>query len=126
MTTGQMLLYAILLLVVLWYLRRWFLTRGITEYSPAQLADMLKTRRDVILLDVRTATERSSRQIKGSVHIPLHELATREHELTPHRDREIVCYCRSGNRSLFAAARLRRSGFRVAHLRGGLLAWNLS
>jgi rhodanese-related sulfurtransferase len=39
------------------------------------------------------------------------------------REREIVCVCRSGNRSSSAARQLSAAGFKAANLRGGMIAW---
>lgn len=123
MTTSQIILYALFALVVVVYLRRFLLTRTVRRYTAAQLADRL-TEGGAFLLDVRTASERSEGHITGSVHIPLQELSSRAGELEPHRRQEIICYCRSGNRSMVAALRLRRLGFTVAHLEGGIVEWN--
>ena len=125
MTTTQLLLYAALLLIVLVYARRFFLTRSITRYSAIQLADRLKDG-GAVLLDVRTASEVRTGSIKGAVHIPVQELARRGDELKKHADKEIICYCQTGSRSLLAAARLKRQGFRASHLEGGISEWNFA
>jgi rhodanese-related sulfurtransferase len=77
-----------------------------------------------LLLDVRTDKEWSEGHLKGAHHIPLHALARRIAELEKHKNREIICYCRTGNRSLTAAIRLKRMGFKVSHMRGGIAEWN--
>jgi len=125
MSTSQILLYSLLALVFLVYLRRFLLTRGITRYSPSGLADRLK-QGGAVLLDVRTPAEYQSGNIKGSVLVPLQELHRRSVELQKYKGQEIVCYCRSGSRSLMAAAQLRRKGFNTAHLEGGIAEWNFS
>ena len=125
MTMSQILLYALLALVVLFYLRRFLLTRKITRYSAAQLADRLKEP-GAVLLDVRTEKERQAQLIPGSLHIPLQELGRRMGELEKYKNREVICYCQSGNRSLTAAVRLRRFGFNASHLEGGIAEWNFS
>ena len=80
--------------------------------------------RSILLLDVRTDAERKARNIKGSIHIPLNQLRRRAEELRKYKDKEIVCYCRSGNRSLNAALILQRQGFNAANLSGGINHWN--
>jgi rhodanese-related sulfurtransferase len=125
MTLSQIFLYALLALVILFYLRRFLLTRTITRYSPAQLADRTKEP-GTVLLDVRTTKERQVQLIPGSLHIPLQELARRVEELEKYRSREVICYCQSGNRSLTAAVRLRRFGFNASNLEGGISEWNFS
>ena len=108
MTTSQILLYAFLALLVVFYVRRFLLTRTIPRYTAMQLADRMKET-GWTLLDVRTARERQAQSIRGSLHIPVQELQRRAGELDKYRDREVICYCQSGNRSLVAALRLRRA-----------------
>lgn len=122
MTTSQIVLYALLALVAVVYLRRFLLTRKITRYTAAQLADRLKET-GAVLLDVRTTPERRASHIRGSLHIPLQELKSRVGELEGYRDQEIICYCHSGNRSLVAALRLHRLGYKAADLEGGIVEW---
>ena len=80
--------------------------------------------KSVVLLDVRNNSERVAQKIKGSVHIPLQEISSRSNELTKFQDKEIICYCSTGSRSLSAAARLKRQGFKTANLKGGMLQWS--
>ena len=77
---------------------------------------------DLLLLDVRETSEHINGHIDGSMHIPLRELAYRADELP--RDRRVVAYCRSGNRSLGAAMLLCAHGFdNVENMEGGILSW---
>ena len=125
MTATQLVLYAILLLIVLVYARRFFLTRSVKRYSAIQLADRMKES-GFVLLDVRTAREAGTGSIKGSVNIPVQELSRRMDELKKYAGREIICYCQTGSRSLFAAARLKKEGLTASHLEGGIAEWNFT
>lgn len=125
MTTTQLILYAFLLLIVLVYARRFFLTRSVKRYSAIQLADRMK-QSGFLLLDVRTAREVNTGSIKGAINIPVQELARRMNELKKYADREIICYCQTGSRSLFAAARLKKEGYTASHLEGGIAEWNFT
>ncbi|MEK9136600.1 MAG: rhodanese-like domain-containing protein [Bacteroidota bacterium] len=122
MTTSQVIVYALLALVILLYFKKWLLTRSLTHYSPGEVAERMKN--SSILLDVRTSAERQRQNIKGSLHIPLHELGRRIDELSKHKNKEIICYCASGNRSVSAAAKLKKFGFTVANMKGGIAEWN--
>lgn len=124
MNAGQILLYLIIAVVVLQLLRKVILIKSIKHYSPVELFRKLKDSKAVILLDVRTARERKAQAIKNSIHIPLAEINSRVVELKKYQNQEIVCYCRSGNRSLSAASKLKKNGFNAANLRGGILQWN--
>jgi rhodanese-related sulfurtransferase len=74
-----------------------------------------------LLLDVRRPDERARGFIPGSMHIPLDELRQRLSELP--RDREIIAYCQSGQRSYNAARMLSQHGFRVRNLTGSYRTW---
>ncbi len=74
-----------------------------------------------MLLDVRLPDEFASGHIAGSVNIPVQVLAQRLEELP--RDRPIVIYCRSGNRSAQAARMLAEVGFTDLYDLGGVIDW---
>ncbi|MGQ9904154.1 MAG: rhodanese-like domain-containing protein [Anaerolineae bacterium] len=73
------------------------------------------------VLDVRETHEYADAHIAGSVLIPLGALQARVSELP--RNRDIVCVCRSGNRSGVAARMLATYGFTVVNLSGGMIGW---
>jgi len=73
------------------------------------------------LLDVRQLDERAQGFIPGSIHVPLDELRRRIDELP--RDREIIAYCHTGQRSYFACRILSQHGFRVRNLTGSFRTW---
>jgi rhodanese-related sulfurtransferase len=124
MTTGQIFLYALIALVVFYIIRKIFLIRSIKHYSADEASRKLKKERNVVLLDVRAQTERKQGSIKGSFHIPLPSITSSQNELKKFKDAEIICYCRTGNRSLNAAAKLKKLGFNAANLKGGIIRWN--
>jgi rhodanese-related sulfurtransferase len=126
MTVTQIVVYAIIALVTLFYLRRLVLLRRIGQYTPSQVAEKLKDPHHVLLLDVQTDGEHRSHHIKGAVHIPLQALRRRAEELNRYRNHEIICYCRSGNRSVTAALQLHRLGYSAGNMKGGLAEWNFS
>lgn len=77
-----------------------------------------------MLLDVREPAEYHAGHIAGATLIPLRELGQRLHELP--RDREIICVCRSGNRSHAATRQLIAAGYTAVNLRGGMIDWTHS
>ena len=79
---------------------------------------------DVQLVDVRTQEERDAGHIDDTAHIPFDQLHARAAELD--RDRPIVFYCRSGDRSAVAAEAFEASGFDAASLAGGIVTWQES
>lgn len=62
-----------------------------------------------VLIDVRTAGEFASGNLKGSVNIPLDRLNSQVQGLK--KDKPVVVFCRSGNRSMAAKAILNKKGF---------------
>ncbi len=63
----------------------------------------------ILILDVRTQMENSHARIKNSLLIPLQELQARAQEIP--RDKPILVYCRSGQRSMMASQILESAGF---------------
>ena len=90
--------------------------------SPQQLQTNLASGTPPLLLDVREYPEFAGGHLPGARLLPLAELERRIGELP--RDREIVCVCRSGQRSAEVAAKLGQVGFaNVSQLDGGVMAW---
>jgi rhodanese-related sulfurtransferase len=88
----------------------------------------LKTRIDagetLHLLDVREPFEHEDFNI-GGVLLPLGKVQTMQTEdIDDWKDQEVICYCRSGNRSGQACMILETAGFsNVRNLSGGMNAW---
>jgi molybdopterin/thiamine biosynthesis adenylyltransferase/rhodanese-related sulfurtransferase len=77
---------------------------------------------DAVLVDVRRPDEWDLAHIPGALHVPQQELLDRAAEIGPPETR-VVVYCRTGNRSLFAAAALRKLGYDAVSIAGGIEAW---
>ena len=75
-----------------------------------------------LLVDVRTPEEFAAGHLPTAVNIPVQELDRRLSELEP-KDRRIVLYCRSGNRSGRAARILRSAGYSALHDLGAMSRW---
>jgi rhodanese-related sulfurtransferase len=95
----------------------------IKQINAQELADMLETRDDLFLLDVRTAGEYEyDGHIEGANLLPLAMLRSPDGELP--KDKTIVCICRSGNRSQTACTYLASQGYtNVINLSGGMMGW---
>lgn len=86
-----------------------------------QLAERL-SRKDLTVLDVRTAAERAHGYIPGSAHIPANQIARRASEMDP--DAAVITYCGTGYRATVAASLLRQAGFkRAGAVPGSYRAW---
>ena len=95
-----------------------------TNISVTEVKEKLSKNETVNLVDVREPDERTEFNIGGHF-IPLGQLlAFRTDEIDELKNEEIICYCRSGKRSMQAALMLETMGFtNVKNLEGGMLAW---
>ncbi|MCA0144107.1 MBL fold metallo-hydrolase [Blastococcus sp. LR1] len=82
----------------------------------ADLAEALAVDPGLVVVDARRADERSGGGVRGSRHIPIHELTDRIDEL-PAGD--VWVYCGSGYRASIAASLLARTGRRPVLVDGG-------
>jgi rhodanese-related sulfurtransferase len=108
--------------MLLWpYVRR---VGGGPSVSAAQ-ATQLINREDALVVDVRDPGEYGSGHILGAKNVPLSRIDAGGAEIAPKRkDKPVIVYCDTGNRSQKAAAALRNQGFgRAVNLAGGLGAW---
>jgi rhodanese-related sulfurtransferase len=90
------------------------------ELSPTRVAELMRGGAQVV--DVREPFEREAGRIPGdSAHIELDRLSEEAGSID--RDRPVVFYCRSGNRSALAAQAFAAAGYDAHNLDGGLKAW---
>ena len=79
---------------------------------------------NVVILDVRTASEFAEGHIEGAINIDQSESDFIEKtQSTLPIDKKIAIYCRSGRRSANAAGRLAAEGYQCVNLKGGIIAW---
>jgi sulfur-carrier protein adenylyltransferase/sulfurtransferase len=95
---------------------------SIRTLTATEVSTLLKERAgQAAVVDVREPREFSASHLPGATNIPVGELHSRMGSLPKGR---VVFVCRSGARSLTAAALASRAGVEdIAHLEGGLLAW---
>ena len=125
MNSGQIILSISIAIALYMLIKKIWLAKTIKHYTPTEASEKLRNSSGIVLLDVRTNRERKTQSIKKSIHIPLAEISSRVNELKRFRNHEIICYCRTGNRSLSAASKLKKIGFDSANLKGGIVQWDL-
>jgi rhodanese-related sulfurtransferase len=76
------------------------------------------------LVDVREPAEHQEFNIGGTL-LPLGQVRMMDTEsIDDWKDEEVICYCRSGNRSGQACMILETAGFtNVKNLTGGMISW---
>jgi rhodanese-related sulfurtransferase len=94
---------------------------SIEQLNPQQVQDRMTQDPGAFLLDVREPDEYTRGHIAGAELISIRELA--QHMSRIPKDREVICVCQSGSRSSMAAQHLAASGYRVANLKFGMMAW---
>ena len=93
-----------------------------TDVSAEEFKKLMKGN-NVIILDVRTPEEyEKDGHIKGANLIPVQLF--KYIYLPGLRDKTVLVYCRSGNRSVSASRMLEQMGIKkVYNLKGGILEW---
>ena len=95
--------------------------------SVTEVKERISNNEHLNLLDVREPEERAEFNIGGNF-IPLGQvMAFQTDEIEGLKSEEIICYCRSGKRSMQAAMMLETMGFtNVKNLAGGMIEWQKS
>jgi rhodanese-related sulfurtransferase len=97
----------------------------VPRLDPARVREMA-SRGDVLILDVRAATElAASGKVKGAVHVPRGLLEFKADPESPSRhpalqpDRTILVYCGSGGRAALSGKTLKELGYGSVYNAGG-------
>ncbi len=112
-TIGSMLLWFA-------YTKGWIFA-NFESIDAKKAISLLKTDTNITLLDVRTPTEYQSGHLQNAQLIPLQVLSQNMHRLSKDRDKKILVYCKSGNRSVAASRILKASGFTPINIKGGIM-----
>jgi rhodanese-related sulfurtransferase len=94
------------------------------EIDPADLFDALQQQEDVVIMDVRQEEGFKHEHIPGSINLP-HKEITLETTRKWDQSKLYVCYCDGigCNASTKGALNMRKLGFKVKELQGGLQWW---
>jgi rhodanese-related sulfurtransferase len=91
--------------------------------SPKEAYELIDDA-NVTFVDVREPEELIKEgKIKEAINLPLSTFPNAIKALHPHRDKKIIIFCRSGNRSIVASRELADEGFKVYNLKGGIRDW---
>ena len=94
----------------------------LTPQPSADTAPITAVDEPTLIIDVRTAEEFAAGHFPGAINIPHEDIIEGIEEYNVGKDQTVLLYCRSGNRSGQAEARLQSAGFSGAKNVGGLNA----
>ena len=93
------------------------------QINMNEAVTMIAEETDYIILDVRTKEEYETGHIADAINIPNESIGTIEIPELPNKDQLILVYCRSGNRSKQASAKLAALGYTNIVEFGGINSW---
>ena len=79
---------------------------------------------EAVLVDLRDAREYQAGHIHHAISLPMSQLTARVQELQGVRGKAIVLIDKLGHQSATAGRQLRKYGFQVHRLRGGMAEWH--
>lgn len=92
--------------------------------SIEETRELIESPEDLFILDVRTTDEFNQGHIEGAEQISVDDLKDRMEELEEYKDKPLLVYCRSGNRSSKAVDILLDNGFtNIYHMNEGFMNW---
>lgn len=94
------------------------------QIDTAELKKRMEAGEKLNLIDVREPDENKAFNIGGTL-LPLGRILTLQtEEIDDLKNEEVICYCKSGNRSMQASLMLETMGFtNVKNLTGGMNEW---
>jgi len=99
-------------------------SQDITAVDVAQARELLAGDDPPVLVDVREPAEWNQGHLEDATLVPPATVEERIGSVAPDKDRPVLLYCRSGQRSLRAARLLKSLGYAdPINVEGGILAW---
>jgi len=96
----------------------------IDEVDAARARELFDGPEPPLFVDVRESDEWDEGHLPGAVHVARGHLESRIERAAPDRAQQIVVYCQSGSRSVFATKSLQELGYEnVVSLAGGYTDW---
>ena len=101
---------------------------GTPSIAAAELAQLLRDKADIVVLDSRPFDEYFRVSIPTGIDVPGAELVLRAREIAPSPDTMIVVNCAGRTRSIIGAQSLINAGVpnKVVALRNGTMGWSLA
>ena len=103
------------------YTKGWIFT-NFTSIDAKQAKTLIENDDNITLLDVRTITEYKEGHLRDATLIPVQALSQNLGMLKQDKNKKILVYCRTGNRSVSASRILEKNGFTPINIKGGILS----
>jgi len=119
----NILYWPAMIALVLWfaYSKGWILT-NFESIDAKQAIHLIDTDDNITLLDVRTIAEYKQGHLRNAILIPIQALAQNLGMLKEDKNKKILVYCATGNRSISASHVLNKNGFTPINIKGGIMA----
>lgn len=92
--------------------------------SSSDAYEIMNTRSDIVIIDVRSESEFESGHINNAINVPLDTISNDIINVVDDKDKTILVYCKSGNRSKTASEKLVSLGYTNVNNFGGIDNWN--
>jgi len=97
--------------------------RKYKELTPAALTRLIN-QQNALLIDMSSLQDYEKGHITGAKHVPMSQFDPENKDLAKVKNLPVALYCKTGQTSSQAAARLVKAGFKhVYFLAGGLTSW---
>jgi rhodanese-related sulfurtransferase len=93
------------------------------QQVDVQTFEQALNKNDIVLIDVRTPEEFNAGHIAGAINIDINSNTFEQQIKQLSKNKTVLVYCRSGNRSAKASKILRKNHYKVMDLAGGINAW---
>lgn len=102
------------------YSKGWILA-NFESVDAKQAIAMIENDSNTSLLDVRTIQEYKEGHLRDATLIPVEHLAQNLGMLKNEKNKKILVYCATGNRSVYASRVLKKHGFTPVNIKGGIM-----
>jgi rhodanese-related sulfurtransferase len=118
----DLLYWVTLASLLLWfaYTKGWILT-NFQSIDAKQAMVLIEEDDNLTLLDVRTIQEYKQGHLRDATLIPVQALDKNLGMLKQDKNKQILVYCATGNRSITASRILEKNGFNPINIKGGIM-----
>ncbi len=96
----------------------------VKDVTTAEAAQLMQSRPEVVVLDVRTPAEFAAGHLAGATMVDFYSASFRADVGKLDRQKAYLVYCHTGNRSAQAVMVMQQLGFReVYNMLGGIAEW---